>query len=288
MSSAFPWVSERLTDLTIKFLIKRQHRRLASRKYPRLAAIAAEHVGLAIAAGGLYEPDEIDLVRRIAASENLSGTVMLDIGANIGNHSCALASSFSEILAFEPNPPVAALLRANALMNGLTTINVHEVGLSNEDAELSFGIAEAGNDGSGSFAEGGNEKTLPVRRGDDYLRKHMPGLTPATRRIGFIKCDVQGFEQAVFDGLSQTLAAHQPLIMFESENREAGEASWAVLTKAGYSHRARIRAPGDDSGKLAREWARFRRGTQCWLEPVEAIPEKHCNLIVSAKPLRMA
>ncbi|MFM9975547.1 MAG: hypothetical protein ACKVON_13360, partial [Beijerinckiaceae bacterium] len=89
----------------------------------------------------------------------------------------------------------------------------------------------------------------------------------------------------VFAGLSETLGAHQPLIMFESENRAAGEASWAVLAQAGYRNRARIRAPGDDSGKLAREWARFRQGTACWLEPVNAIPDGHCNLIVSANAL---
>jgi hypothetical protein len=80
---------------------------------------------------------------------------------------------------------------------------------------------------------------------------------------------------------------NSPILRYDrgQKNREA---SWAILTKAGYSHRARIRAPGDDSGKLMREWARFRRGTQCWLEPVAAIPEKHCNLIVSTKPLRVA
>ncbi len=285
------WLRSRATDLSIKFLTRRQHGRLAARRYPRLAVVPSEHVGLAVTAGGLYEPDEIALVQRIAAASGLQQTVMLDIGANIGNHTCALAPSFARVLAFEPNPPVAALLRANALFNGLSNIAVHEVGLADRDAELSFGIAEAGNDGSGSFADstGGKTpagKTLPVRHGDIYLAAHAPELDPAGLRIGFIKCDVQGFERDVFAGLAQTLATHRPLVMFESENRRDGEASWAVLAKAGYAHLARIRAPGDDQGKLAREWARFRRGTGCWLEPVTVIPDRHCNLIVSVEPVQ--
>jgi FkbM family methyltransferase len=281
------WLRSRATDLSIKFLTRRQHGRLAARHYPRLAVVPSEHVGLAITAGGLYEPDEIALIQRIAAATGLQNSVMLDIGANIGNHACALAPSFARVLAFEPNPPVAALLRANALINGLSNITVHEVGLADHDAELSFGIAEAGNDGSGSFAEGKGGKTLPVRHGDTYLAAHARDLHPAGLRIGFIKCDVQGFERDVFAGLAQTLAAHRPLVMFESENRRDGEASWAVLAKAGYTNLARIRAPGDDQSKLAREWARFRHGTGCWLEPVTTIPDRHCNLIVSVEAVRV-
>jgi FkbM family methyltransferase len=280
------WLRARATDLSIKFLTRRQHGHLASRRYPRLAVVPSEHVGLAVTAGGLYEPDEIALVQRIAAAAGLRNSAMLDIGANIGNHACALAPSFARVLAFEPNPPVAALLRANALINGLSNITVNEVGLADRDAELSFGIAEAGNDGSGSFAESTGEKTLPVRHGDTYLAAHAPDLDPAGLRIGFIKCDVQGFERDVFAGLAGTLSAHRPLVMFESENRRDGEASWAVLAKAGYTHLARIRAPGDDQGRLAREWSRFRHGTGCWLEPVSTIPDRHCNLIVSAEPVQ--
>ena len=281
------WVGARATDLAIKYLTRNQHRRMAGRSYPRLAVVPSEHVGLAITAGGLYEPDEIELVRRIAAAAELGGTAMLDIGANIGNHACALAGSFARVLAFEPNPPVAALLKANILINGLRTIEVHEVGLADRDAELSFGIAEAGNDGSGSFAApcGSAAKTLPVRRGDAYLSAHAQELGRNGLRIGFVKCDVQGFERDVFAGLASTLAEHHPIVMFESEARGDGHQAWSVLEAAGYRHLALIRAPGDGTGKLARDWARFRQGTGCWLEPVSTIPDRHCNLIASAAPL---
>ncbi len=274
----------RLTDLATKFLIRRQHRRLAPLGYPRLAVVPAEHIGLAVAATGLYEADEIALIKGLVASLGLADTVCLDIGANIGNHACALRPSFAGLIAFEPNPPVAALLRANLLMNGHRDVVVHEVGLAEADAELPFGVAEAGNDGSGAFAAGGGV-TLPVRNGDSYLAAHAPDLDPARRRIGFVKCDVQGFERHVFAGLRRTLQAHRPLIMFESEGRDEGEASLEVLRDAGYAHVSRIRSPGEGKGKIAREWTRLVDGGGCRLEPLAVIPDGHCNLLVSTEPL---
>jgi FkbM family methyltransferase len=274
----------RFLDLAIKFLIKHQHKHLIAFGYPRLAVVPSEHIGLAVAAAGLYEADEIALIKRLAASHDLSETLCLDIGANIGNHACALRSSFAGIIAFEPNPPVAALLRANLLLNGYGDVTVHQVGLAEVDAELPFSVAEAGNDGSGAFAAGGRV-TLPVRNGDAFLAAHAPHLDPDNRRIGFIKCDVQGFERQVFMGLRRTLEAHRPLVMFESEGRAEGEASWDALRSAGYAHLTRIRSRGDDKGKLAREWARLRGGSHCWLEPIAAIPDGHCNLLVSTERL---
>ena len=152
-------------------------------------------------------------------------------------------------------------------------------------SHVSFGVSEAGNDGSGSFAEGGTEKILPVRRGDDYLKKYAPDLATMRQRIGFIKCDVQGFEPNVFAGLGETLARHQPMIMFESDTPSLGNAAWTVLKGVGYCHLTRMRAPGDDRSKLSREWARLKHGTSCWLEPITSIPEKHCNLIASVEEL---
>jgi FkbM family methyltransferase len=275
----------RLTDLAIKALIKNQHARVRAGAPPRLAAVATEHVGIAIASTGLYEADEIDLVRKVLVASNLQDTVMLDIGANIGNHTCALASHVGRVLAFEPNPPTAALLRANALLNDLPQVTVHEVGLAEVDAELPYGIVEEGNDGSGAFGVSPSGKTLPVRNGDAFLARHERRIADGNQRIGFIKCDVQGFERDVFAGLSNTLRVHQPIIMFESDNHADGMASWKVLQACGYHNLARIRAPGDDLGKLAREWQRLRQGTACWLEPIDALPPAHCNLLASARSL---
>lgn len=275
------YLQDRAGDLLLKRIISGRAKRYRAGA-PRLAAVPSEHVGVAIASNGLYERAEIDLLLRVIASEALNGTIMLDIGANIGNHVCALAGGFAEAWAFEPNPPVAALLKANILMNGLENVRVCEVGLGAEDAELPFGVAEAGNDGTGSFAKGGDSKTLPVRQGDRFIAA-IAAETAADARIGFIKCDVEGFEASVFEGLRETLRRHRPVVMFESGSAELGGAAWGQLQVAGYTRLERIASAGDDTAnRWLREVKRMTTGNACHLVPVDAPPERECNLIAYA------
>ena len=277
------YLSDRLGDLLLKRLIARRAARYKAIS-PRLAAVPSEHVGVAIASTGLYERAEIELLIEIIRSRSLAGGIMLDIGANIGNHTCALAGHVSEVWAFEPNPPVAALLKANILLNNLANVSVHEVGLGSADAELPFGVAEEGNDGTGSFAKGGSAKTLPVRNGDAYVGRLLAGKGQGACRISFIKCDVEGFEASVFEGLQAMLASHKPVVMFESGAAEMGGATWKWLKQAGYTRLERIAHTGDGAAsRWTREAARIARGDRCSLVPVEAPPTTECNLIAFAE-----
>lgn len=275
----FHAINARAADLILKRIIAGRARRYRAHS-PRLAAIPNEHIGVAIASEGLYERAEIELIRRLIAERGLGGTVMLDIGANIGNHSCALAPHVGEIVAFEPNPPIAALLRANILLNDLANVRVAEVGLGSEDAELPFGVSEDGNDGTGSFARGGSRATLPVRRGDEFLAEIDPRIGNGDKRIGFVKCDVEGFEAQVFAGLQATLARHRPVVMFESGSRVLGDAAWHWLRKAGYARLEAVTHAGDGAGgRLIREARRLLGGDLCSTQPIAGAPERECNLI---------
>lgn len=84
---------------------------------------------------GEYEPMETRLVR-----ERLQeGDVFLDVGANIGWYT-VLASprvgAGGKVIAFEPDPANAAMLRRNVEANGLTNVVVEEKALSNEPGKL--------------------------------------------------------------------------------------------------------------------------------------------------------
>ncbi len=158
-------------------------------------------------------------------------------------------------------------------------MQVHAFGLGAEDAELPFGVSEHGNDGTGSFARGGSSKTLPVRAGDAALAG-IAAAGESERRIGFIKCDVEGFEASVFAGLQATLASHRPVVMFESGSARLGGEAWAELRKAGYGRLERLVHPGDGAtNRFAREAARLMRGDACSTVKVEAPPEAECNLL---------
>jgi len=276
----------RAYDLLAKAIVPGSRRHLPPS--PRFAVIPTDYLGISIIGNGIYERREIELLKAIFHARNLQGTAFLDIGGNIGNHSVSLAGSFSEVIAFEPNPPIASLFKTNLLLSGTGNVRLHEVGLAREDAELRFSLLQAGNDGSGSFASGKGDIVLPVRQGDRYLAQHEPEIASGAKRIGFVKCDVEGFEADVFAGLRETFARHRPILTFESNHKPDGEKAWAELRAAGFDTLSCLRETGDDGSRPLQEMKRLIFGYACWAEKVGSIPERRCNLVASFGPLEAA
>jgi FkbM family methyltransferase len=277
------YAARRAHDLMAKALVPSSRRFLPP--HPRFAVIPTDYLGVSIIGNGVYERREIELLRGLIRARGLSTSVFLDIGANIGNHCVSLGHEFSQVIAFEPNPPIASLLRTNIMLAGAGNVRVHEFGLGRDDAELTFGLLEAGNDGSGSFVSGGSGLTLPVRNGDAFMASHEPEIASGGCRIGFVKCDVEGFEAEVFAGLRATLAAHRPILTFESNTAEAGGRAFEQLRAAGYTHLSAIRETGDRKSWAMQELTRVVSGYRCWLEPIDVIPERRTNLVASFEPL---
>jgi FkbM family methyltransferase len=146
------------------------------------------------------------------------GAVMLDIGANIGNHAIYLSNSFDRIICFEPSPYIAERLTKNITLSRLTNIEVHTVGLSNREAALHYKLDTSGNLGASHFLSEADEQTieLPVCRGDDHLSRK--GLN----RVDFIKVDVERHEVEVFEGLKLTISRRRPIIAFEFHGTSLG------------------------------------------------------------------
>ena len=66
---------------------------------------------------GTFEPEVIELIGFTARKflRDLSETVFIDVGANVGTHAVGLAFAFRRVLAFEANPATALVAKANAL-----------------------------------------------------------------------------------------------------------------------------------------------------------------------------
>ncbi len=168
---------------------------------------------------GDYEGREISLFREACLKhkgKNLGA--ILDIGANIGNHSLRFSKFSRVVYSFEPNPIVCDRLVANIQLNDALNIKVRTFGLGMDDAVLPFFAPTSdtsfGNMGTGTFvlAEAPNDAKymeLQIRNGDAVVKEESPG------RIDAIKIDVQGFETDVLIGLAKTIGEHFPVIWFE-------------------------------------------------------------------------
>lgn len=270
----------RLRDLAIKALVRSQWKSLRATS-PRLAVVPHEHVGLAVLTNGLYEREELDCLTRMIVAQGLADGICLDIGANIGNHAVIWSRLFERVICFEPNPHMGAILRANLTLNACANVRVIDAGLGTEDGQLPFSFHEEGNDGTGTFARGKGDRTLPVRHGDTLLEE----LDLAGSRISFIKCDVEGFEHAVFQGLEQTLRQHKPVVAFESNSRQLGDQAWAILRACGYERLHELRHNAAQSAPLLREVIRLARGHRCTIERIDNPPPYSANLLAASREL---
>ena len=96
------------TERTYKFISKKYEKHV--KKFPNLARLAFDLVGLKVSIYGRFENDELKVLENNVFNRiDCSNSSCLDIGANIGNHSVF----FSNVYSFEPHPDNYYLLKFN-------------------------------------------------------------------------------------------------------------------------------------------------------------------------------
>ena len=185
-------------------------RTLHTRLGHRITAFCNDHVGDKIALHGLYEPENLELLLDLLGK--IKAAVVLDIGANIGNHTLAFATRAASVHAFEPIPTIYQLLHDNVAANGLAHVHTHPVALSDTAGTATIYMVKQGNFGASSFdqrADGVEPVEVNKQTGDEFVRQHGLG------RIDFIKIDVEAHEVFVLRGLMNTLQRDRPVITME-------------------------------------------------------------------------
>ena len=178
-------------------------------------------IGKKIIKKGIYDKKNIEIMRSILSC--IDQPVLLDIGANIGNHTVALASYCSGIFAYEPQKEVYSILKKNIINNKLSNVTALNYGISDIDDQLKLYINTVGNNGGTSFcrnlkSDRHEVQIAEVRVGDDVIRDL------GIKSVDFIKIDVEGFEAKVISGLKNTIKNHRPFVALEwGQERQSDE-----------------------------------------------------------------
>jgi FkbM family methyltransferase len=154
--------------------------------------------------------DDAEILRLAQGTLPADG-VFLDVGANVGVHTLAVARYVSEggaVVAFEPHPANHRLLVHNIRQNRLRHVVAENLGLAEAPAILTGTAAEDG--GNWSLASRGDHRfEVRLVRLDDYLQANpIP-------RLDLMKLDVEGAEVRVLRGARRTIERFLPLIVFE-------------------------------------------------------------------------
>jgi FkbM family methyltransferase len=180
---------------------------------------------------GAYEAAEIATVVTLAAP----GSTAIDVGANVGLYTVALASAVGEngrVWAFEPLPQASDRLRANLALNDFHNVDVIDAAagrssgvgdlhLADDSAYASMITVKSGR-GTGKRL---GVSVMPVD--DVWLRQHRP-------TISFCKIDVEGAELSVLEGSEQMLAACRPSLLLEADRGPQLDALSSWLEPRGY------------------------------------------------------
>lgn len=155
---------------------------------------------------------EVELVAFLAAALP-SGGVFLDVGANIGTYSAAIAAAKGGQVrgaAFEPVPTTHALLRRTLALNGMGGFRAEQVALSSRSEALHLsGHAHGGNNFIVPEGDARGQVSARAITLDDWVAAH-PDLAP-----GAIKIDVEGFELEVLKGARAVLTRCRPALVIE-------------------------------------------------------------------------
>ncbi len=168
------------------------------------------------------------------------GDTVIDCGAHVGLFSILAGRAIGprgRLIAFEPAPTTASLLRSNLQSNQLTDAVVIESAVADQPGTLKLHRHGEGRSAYNSLCEAGDDGGIDVT----VTSLDRVIVEQNIEHVDFLKIDVEGFEPSVWRGAAASIqAAKLPLVMIEftEENlQRAGHSSIELartITDSGY------------------------------------------------------
>ncbi len=186
---------------------------------------------------GVYEEETTALLHAYLRP----GDVAVDVGANCGVLTLEMAALVGRegcVISIDPSPLSAERIRAQAGLNGMSCVQVHQVALDDhEAASVPYYHAACG-----IGALPGVDLRYTTGHRVDVPMTTLDRVLASTRRpVSLLKIDTDGHELAILKGAQETLATDRPLLFFEITpsamvRRSAQpEALLAMLEALGYT-----------------------------------------------------
>lgn len=180
-------------------------------------------IGYNIILNGYYEKDQLtEILNRL--DFDLRTTDILDIGANIGNHTVFFSNYFKHVFSFEPQIRTFEILKLNTCR--LKNVSLNNFGISEEEREIIFKIPF---DNSGAASQFSSDHLYY----EEFVKLKNIGSTDIYSDVSVIKLDVEGNEIDVINSCKDIISLNKPVLLFEL-NKNANHALLDILRNLGY------------------------------------------------------
>ncbi|HCI47684.1 MAG TPA: hypothetical protein DFI00_10355 [Rhodospirillaceae bacterium] len=157
--------------------------------------------------------DEIGFIRKLAQP----GVNMLDIGANFGLYTLAMAKAIGgdgRFWAVEPASNTAGFLRRSVAANDFKAIEVLQMALSDSDGDGYLTIESSSELNALADGPGANTEQVKLSTLDKLMAEQFGDV-----QFDFMKIDAEGAESAILKGGKAFFEQQSPLVMYELKHR---------------------------------------------------------------------
>lgn len=195
---------------------------------PSYAGLINEYISIDIMVEGVYDLKSINEILQLLQSDNLNFKfdTLIDIGANIGNHSVYLSKYFKNVIAFEPNPFTFQFLKLNT--NLYSNIKINNFGLSSSEDSVFLSEDKRNLGGSQIYNDKNDIPSSLVTREISLKKLDNLNIDAAIDGV-LIKLDVEGHEIHVLNGSKNFINKYKPVICFEQHEEDFINSSSATI-----------------------------------------------------------
>ena len=195
---------------------------------PSYVGLINDYISLEIMVDGIYDFRSINEIKKLLESNflNFECETLIDVGANIGNHSVFFSKYFKNIISFEPNPFIYEILKINT--SHYPNISINNFGLSTKEDLFYMSEDKRNLGGSKIYLD---KKDIPSSLLiKEVLLKQLDSLNiKASTNSVLIKLDVEGHEINVLRGATNFIKAYNPVICFEQHTNDFYDGKSAVI-----------------------------------------------------------
>ncbi len=185
------------------------------------------YIGRSLDVYGEFSQEEAELFAQIVKP----GHVVVEVGANIGAHTVALAQQAGLtglVLAFEPQRIVFQTLCANMALNSIPNVHCLQNAVGAAPGLIKIPLLDYGKPNNFGGLALGSWQT-----GEQVTVVTIDSFN--LQQCNFIKMDVEGMEEDALRGAAQTIQRHKPVLYVENDKAEKSESLIRYIDSIGYN-----------------------------------------------------